>query len=357
MLEWHVPSSVRELWGFLGLASYYRKFVRNFSIIAKPLIGLLKKDQLFIWTSNHDTAFTVLKQALCTAPVWALPDFSLPFHIETDASGSDIGAVLQHNGHPIAFISKALSPWNQGLSIYEKEYLAILMAVEQWRHYLLQGEFYIHTDHRSLIHLNEQSLHTSWQQKVFSKLLGLQYKILYKKGSENGAANALSRRVHQDQSYAISSVSHKWRDEIQGYSSDKAAVDLLSQLAASPDSRPPFSLVQGVIRYKNRLWLGSNKTMQLKIMAALHSSPLGGHSGAPATYSKTKALFFWPGMKSDIWAYVQSCTVSACQARSISLPRSLAAASSAIRFMGSDFNGFHRRIAAIGFVQCNLGRG
>ena len=96
---------------------------------------------------------------------------------------------------------------------------------------------------------------------------------------------------------------------VRGYSSDLAAMTLLSQLAANLESHPPFSLVQGVIRYKKRLWLGSNKPMQLKIMMALHSSPLGGHSGAPATYSKIKALFFWPGMKSDIWAYVQSCAV------------------------------------------------
>lgn len=155
VIDWPAPSSVRQLRGFLGLAGYYCKFVRNFSIIAKPLTDLLKKDKLFVWTSTHEEAFTVLKQALCSAPVLALPDFSLPFHIETDASGSGIGAVLQQNGHPIAFISKALSPRNQGLSVYEKEYLAILMAVDQWRHYFLQGEFFIHTDHRSLIHLNE----------------------------------------------------------------------------------------------------------------------------------------------------------------------------------------------------------
>ena len=185
VLEWPVPSSVRELHGFLGLAGYYRKFVRHFNIIAKPLADLLKKDQLFIWTSTHESTFSMLKQALCTAPVFALLDFSLPFHIETDASGTGIREVLQQNGHPIAFISKALSPRNQGLSVYEKEYLSILMVVEQWRHYLLQGEFFIHTDHRNLVHLNEQRLHTAWQQKVFSKLLGLQYKILYKKGSEN----------------------------------------------------------------------------------------------------------------------------------------------------------------------------
>ena len=95
--------------------------MRNFSIIAKPLTDLLKKDQLFIWTSNHDYAFSMLKQALCTAHVLALSNLSLPFHIETDASGLGIGAVLQQNGHPIAFISKALSPRNQGLSVYKKE--------------------------------------------------------------------------------------------------------------------------------------------------------------------------------------------------------------------------------------------
>ena len=112
-------------------------------------------------------------------------DFSIPFHLETDASGFGVGAVLLQNGHPLAFISKALGPRNQGLSVYEKGYLTILMAVDQWRHYLMNSEFIIHTDHRSLIHLNEQWLHTPWQQKVFSKLLGLRYKVIYCKGSEN----------------------------------------------------------------------------------------------------------------------------------------------------------------------------
>lgn len=158
--EWPAPNNIRSLRGFLGLAGYYKKFVRHFGIIARPLTDLLKKDTLFIWTSVHDSTFRALKLALSTAPVLALPDFSLPFHVETDASGSGIGAVLQQNGHPLAFISKSLSPRNQHLSTYEKEYLAILMAVDSWRHYLMQGEFVIHTDHKSLIHLNEQRLNT-----------------------------------------------------------------------------------------------------------------------------------------------------------------------------------------------------
>jgi hypothetical protein len=88
--------------------------------------------------------------------------------------------------------------------------------------------------------LNEQRLHTAWQQKVFSKLLGLQYKILYRKGSDNTAADALSRQSHSEQLLALSSVKHQWLDAVvQGYKSDRAALDLLSCLAADPQSAPP----------------------------------------------------------------------------------------------------------------------
>ena len=105
----------------------------------------------------------------------ALPDFSKPFSVETDASGTGIGAVLTQDGHPLAFLSKSLSLRSQGLSTYEKEYLAILMALDHWRGYLQHAEFRVITDQKSLVQLSEQRLHTPWQQKVFTKLIGLQY--------------------------------------------------------------------------------------------------------------------------------------------------------------------------------------
>lgn len=89
-----------------------------------------------MWTSDHTATFEALKQALISAPVLAVPDFAIPFEIQIDAYGTGIGVVLTQKGHPLAFLSKALSLRNQGLSTYEKEYLPIIMAVTQWRPYL-----------------------------------------------------------------------------------------------------------------------------------------------------------------------------------------------------------------------------
>jgi hypothetical protein len=128
--DWHVLVNVKELRSFLGLARYYRKFIKHFGIIAMPLTDLLKKNSLFIWTSEHETAFHTLKSAPVDAPVLALPDFSKPFCIETYASESGVGAVLMQHQLPVAFISKSLGPKFSGLSIYEKEYVAILLVVD-----------------------------------------------------------------------------------------------------------------------------------------------------------------------------------------------------------------------------------
>jgi hypothetical protein len=111
-----------------------------------------------------------------------------PFVIETDASGVGIGAVLQQDGHTIAYISKAIN-----LSTYE-ECFAILFAVDHWRPYLQHAQFIIKTEQQSLIHLDDQRVTTPWQQKALTKLIGLNFQIIYKKGVENKVADALSRR-------------------------------------------------------------------------------------------------------------------------------------------------------------------
>jgi hypothetical protein len=118
--SWPIPANAKDLRSFLGLAGYYRKFVHHFGVISKPLTELLKKNVLFIWTSDHDKAFNILKSALVSTPVMAVPNFSKTFYIETDASDCGVGAVLMQEHHPLAFDSKALEPRMRGLSTYEE---------------------------------------------------------------------------------------------------------------------------------------------------------------------------------------------------------------------------------------------
>ena len=133
----------------MGLTGYYRKFVRNYGRIAKPLTQLLKKNSFF-WNEEAQQAFTALKNAMCSTPVLALPDFTKSFVIECDAFGIGIEAVLMQEGRPLGFTRQQLSGRNLGQYTYEKEMMAILHVVETWQPYLLGRHFQIRTHHHSL---------------------------------------------------------------------------------------------------------------------------------------------------------------------------------------------------------------
>jgi hypothetical protein len=156
-------------------------------------------------------------------------------------------------GHPIAYLSKALGPVAQAMSTYEKECLAILLAVDKWRSYLHHAPFTIIIDHRSLVHLSEK-LTSEMQHKAFIKLMGLQYKLIYRKGKENSAADSLSRLPANNALYAISLSRPKWLESItEGYAADEQAKALLHELSLSSPNKNGYSLQQGLIRYKDRL--------------------------------------------------------------------------------------------------------
>jgi len=232
--------------------------------------------------------------------------------VETDASDIGIGAVLMQKDRPIAFLSKALGDSHKTKSIYEKEFLALIMAVEKWRQYLQRQEFIIRTDYQSLAYLTEQNLHSELQRKAMTRLMGLQFRVVYRKGWENPAADALSRVGHMMAIQAMSSVQPQWIQEVtNSYVTDKEAQDLLARLIlVSPDIHG-FSLDNGVIRQHGKIWVGHNSAVQTRIIAAMHASPVGGHSGQKATFPRVSNMFAWKGLKRDVVNFVQQCGV--CQ--------------------------------------------
>ena len=162
--DWPTPTTVRDVRSFLGLASYYRRFIYNFSKIAKPMTDLTREKVPFSWGTDQDAAFSRLKRALTTAPVLKLPDFTKQFVITTDASAVSVGGVIEQDFgqglQPVAYESKKLGPAETRYSAYERELLGIIYAIGKWRHYVEGRRFVIRTDHSSLRHLpNQPSVH------------------------------------------------------------------------------------------------------------------------------------------------------------------------------------------------------
>ncbi|CAL1371586.1 unnamed protein product [Linum trigynum] len=324
MLNWPPPTSVKALRGFLGLTGYYRKFIRHYGIISRPLTDLLKKNS-FTWTAEAQSAFLALKTAMSEAPVLALPNFAVPFTLETDACGTGAGAVLSQQGRPIAYFSKSFGVRNQGRSTYEKEFLAVLMAVDQWRHYLEGRPFTILTDHESLKFLFQQKIHTEIQKKGLVKLLGLDFQIKYRRGKFNGAADALSRRFEGEEAAgcsALSTVIPEWMVEVeQTYAGDPWVTERIAAASLTPSGPSLWSYSQGVLRYKGSIVVGSAGYMREKLLKLFHSSAVGGHSGVQGTYQRLKSHFYWVGMKAVVQAWVKACDVcSRCKAEAVASP-------------------------------------
>ena len=148
-------------------------------------------------------------------------------------------------------------------------------------------------DQKSLTQLTDQRLHTHWQQRVFSKLLGLQYRIVYRLGSANKAADALSRHPSPPAVCAsVSSLVPSWISAVlTSYRQDSFATSLLTKLSVDSTAVPHYSLQSGLLRYKGRVWIGDDPAFQQQLISQFHSSSWGGHSGIPVTYMRIKQCF------------------------------------------------------------------
>ena len=250
MIAWPRPTNISELRGLLGLTGYYRKFVKDYDIIARPLTNLLKKGQ-FGWHEEVENTFCALKQAMTTTQILTMQNFNDVFTIETDASGEGIGAVLTQQGKPVAYMSRALGMTNKSWSTYAKEMLAIVEAIRTWRPYLLGHKFFIQTDQRSLKYFLKQRIATPEQQKWVAKLLGYDYKIKYRSGRENCAADALSRKQGSPILHGISFPQVSLWEEIKEAAKEDQYIQSKSS-AAIEQSGGSYIWRQGLLLYKGK---------------------------------------------------------------------------------------------------------
>ena len=201
--EYPIPKSVKHIRMFLGLSGYHRRWIKNYSIIAKPLFDLLKQDVKFEWTLDCQNAFESLRDAMITAPVLIHPDLNKPYIINTDSSKKGLGYVLCQKGedgleHPIAYGGRSLRGAEYNYSTTELEALAVVTACKEFHSYIANQEVTVFSDNISLSWLNTIKNNNGRLLRWALLLQGYNIRFVYKEGRKNFNADVLSRRPYPD---------------------------------------------------------------------------------------------------------------------------------------------------------------
>ncbi|KAJ9529315.1 hypothetical protein QJQ45_007999 [Haematococcus lacustris] len=338
---WPVPTTVHDVRSFLGLANFYRRFIKNFSDIAAPLTALTQADGhdkqgKVTWTSTQQSAFDALKHALTTAPVLIAPDPTQPYTLRCDASGIGIGAVLTQGTGPaervVAYHSRKLLPAERNYPTHEQELLSLVEALKVWRHYLLGVNFTLLTDNWANKHLQTQPRLDSKRQARWMEVLQ-QYncQIDHIPGKHNVVADALSRRpdyhvyAHIMQLHTLKSGSAQGTEHSHVSVTQQILSTVGTTAAADAQYQHHFAAVlagkarqfeiEGSLLYHTgrglrRLYIPAGP-LRTDLLREAHDIPISGHLGRDKTYHRLSRHFFWPRMSASVHDYVRTC--NSCQ--------------------------------------------
>ena len=348
--DYSIPTDVRALRSFLGLVSYYQRFVPGFSVVANPLFALTRKDAPFDWSPDCQGAFQTLKDILSSASVLAFPDFTKEFILETDASIQGLGAVLsqaQTEGgtRPIAFASRTLQAHEKNYGITELEGLAVIWAVKHFRQYLYGHRCQVYTDHEALKALLNTP-HPSGKLARWGLVIQeMDLTINYRPGKKNEKADALSRYpVNGENSEPIPPVLAVVTAHPPGEAPSQAG-DTVPQMSLKdrqhldPDlhkvmcfmedgdlpedpqqakalvlQQSQYSLVDGVL-YRvigdGTLRIIPPTADRQSLFHTIHAGKFGGHLREAKIFSTLSTHYWWPGMRGDIATWCRSCLTCA----------------------------------------------
>ncbi|GJR51135.1 putative reverse transcriptase domain-containing protein [Tanacetum coccineum] len=282
--NWKAPRTPTAVCSFLGLDGYYRRFIKNFSKIAKSLTILTQKCKTFDWGEEQELAFQTLKDKLCNAPVLALPDGPEDFVVYCDASGLGLGCVLMQRGKVIAYASRQLKIHEKNYTTHDLELGAVVFALKIWRHYMYGTKSVIYTDHKSLQHIFSQKELNMRQRRWIELFSDYDCEIRYHPGKANVVADALSRkeRVKPKRVRAMNmTLQSSIKDRI--LAAQKEAVDESAGLQKGLDEMIE-QRSDGTLYYLDRIWVPLKGDVRTLIMDEAHKLKYSIHPGADKMY-------------------------------------------------------------------------
>ncbi|GJW13628.1 putative reverse transcriptase domain-containing protein [Tanacetum coccineum] len=302
--NWKAPITSSEVCSFLGLAGYYRRFIEEFSKIAKPLTVLTQKSKTFDWGEEQENAFQTLKDKLCNAPILALPDGPEDFVVYCDASCLGLGCVLMQRGKVIAYASRQLKIHEKNYTTHDLELGAVVFAFKIWIHYLYGTKSVIYTDHKSLQDIFSQKELNMRQRRWIEFFSDYDCEIRYHPGKANVVVDALSKkeRVKPKRVRAINmTLQSSIKDRIPA--AQKEASEEFAGLQRGIDEIIELRSDRALY-YLDRIWVPLKGDVRTLIMDEAPKSKYFVHPGADKMYYDLRYRYWWPGIKKDIAVYI-----------------------------------------------------
>ncbi|GJR25929.1 reverse transcriptase domain-containing protein [Tanacetum coccineum] len=304
--DWTSPTTPTEIRQFLGLVGYYQRFIEGFLKIAKPLTELTQKNK-YIWGEDQESAFQLLKQKLCEAPILALPEGNNDFVIYCDASHQGLGAVLMQREKVIAYASQQLKPHKENYTTHDLELGAVVFALKIWRYYLYDTKCSVFTDHKSLQHILDQKELNMRQRRWLKLLKDYDCETRYHPRKANVVADALSRkeRIKPLRVRALVMTFHpKLPSQILEAQTEAIKEENIKAKNLRGMDKAFEVCPDGTRCIKNQSWLPFFSGSRDLIMHESHKSKYSIHPGSDKMYQDLKKLYWWPNMKAIIIEYV-----------------------------------------------------